>query len=405
MKVLFFQHVGILGGSGRSLYETILEIKNQSKFSIIVVCPPGKLSDMLVSLDIQVLNVRGLSNFDNNKYSFYRGLRWLILLREFALIIPTLLIFLKLKKNFKHFDIIHVNEITMPLVGCFARVFYPKSKRICHARAVQRNIENFRSILLGKVNRWAYNLVICIDKTVSNSFSYKIERCIIHNGLRIPTDISTSPQNSDLFRIGMVGSLNKSKGSFSLLLAAKELLAEQHPKKLEFYFYGGRPRIKSSVVNRVLKILKLKEDMYLEAVKFIESYNLERHIKLLPFEEDLGKIYKNLDLLCFPSLLNAPGRPIFEAGVYGKPSIVSLEYPEDETFIPGVTGELVEPDNPKDLTDCIRSYILQNEKYLDQSKSCVKFYKKNFDIKKSVRSIVGVYQSVMMGDTNQVSRL
>ena len=106
MKILFFQHVGILGGSGRSLYETILEIKNQSKFSITVVCPPGQLSDMLELLDIQVLNVRGLSNFDNNNYSFYRGLRWLILLRELVLIIPTLLIFFKLKKKFIHFDII-----------------------------------------------------------------------------------------------------------------------------------------------------------------------------------------------------------------------------------------------------------------------------------------------------------
>ena len=197
----------------------------------------------------------------------------------------------------------------------------------------------------------------------------------------------------------MVGSLNRSKGSFNLLKAAKALSAEQHNKKLEFYFYGGEPRIKSSFVNRLLKVLKMKEDMYSDAVKFIKNYDLERHVTLLPFEEDLGKIYKNIDLLCFPSLLNAPGRPIFEAGVYGKPSIVSLEQPEDETFIPGVTGELVEPDNPKDLTDCIRLYILQNEKYLDQSKSCVTFYKKNFDIQKSVKSIVGVYQSVMLSNT------
>ena len=173
----------------------------------------------------------------------------------------------------------------------------------------------------------------------------------------------------------MVGSLNRSKGSFNLLKAAKALSAEQHNKKLEFYFYGGEPRIKSSFVNRLLKVLKMKEDMYSDAVKFIKNYDLERHVTFC-LSKKIWEKYTKIDLLCFPNLLNAPGRPIFEAGVYGKPSIVSLEHPEDETFIPGVTGELVEPDNPKDLTDCIRLYILQDEKYLDQSKSCVAFYKK-----------------------------
>ena len=47
MKILFFQHVGILGGSGRSLYETVYEMQNQTAFSITVVCPKGKLSDIL----------------------------------------------------------------------------------------------------------------------------------------------------------------------------------------------------------------------------------------------------------------------------------------------------------------------------------------------------------------------
>ena len=271
MKILFFQHVGILGGSGRSLYETVYEMQNQTAFSITVVCPKGKLSNILEVRGIKIFNVIGLSNFDNNNYSYYRGARWLILLREVALVFPTLLIFLKLKWNCRNFDIIHINEITMPLVGIFAKLFYPKSKRICHARAVQRNKKNFRSFMLGKVNRWAYNLIICIDKTVFNSFPYKIERRIIHNGLRIPVDASKVSKINDLFRIGMVGSLNRSKGSFNLLKAAKALSAEQHNKKLEFYFYGGEPRIKSSFVNRLLKVLKMKEDMYLDAVKFTPS--------------------------------------------------------------------------------------------------------------------------------------
>ena len=99
-------------------------------------------------------------------------------------------------------------------------------------------------------------------------------------------------KTKDILRIGMVGSLNRSKGSFNLLLAAKKLIAEQHTKRLEFYFYGGEPRIKSSVVNRLLKVFKMKEDMHSDVVKFIEENNLDKHVTLLPFEEDLEKYIK-----------------------------------------------------------------------------------------------------------------
>ena len=40
----------------------------------------------------------------------------------------------------------------------------------------------------------------------------------------------------------------------------------------------------------------------------------------------------------FPSYLNAPGRPIMEAGFFKVPSISCIDNPINDTFIDGKTG-------------------------------------------------------------------
>ena len=138
MNILYFQHVGLLGGSGRSLLELVRALKLEIDAQFIVVCPKGKLQDLFKDLGCKIFSVKGLSNFDNNQYSYYVGLRWLILIREFLLLVPTILLFLRLKKTLKKIDIVHINEITMPMVGVLAKFFFPQATIICHARAIQR---------------------------------------------------------------------------------------------------------------------------------------------------------------------------------------------------------------------------------------------------------------------------
>ena len=60
-----------------------------------------------------VIKTLGLSKFDNSILGYYRGLRWLILLREILLIFPTLFSVFLIKKNIKKLDLIHFNEVTL----------------------------------------------------------------------------------------------------------------------------------------------------------------------------------------------------------------------------------------------------------------------------------------------------
>jgi glycosyltransferase involved in cell wall biosynthesis len=390
MNILYFQHVGALGGSGRSLFELVRALKDKIDCNVIIACPKGQLHGLFKELGCQVVPVFGLCSFDNNQYSYYSGVRWFILFRELFLLFPTLFLFFQLKISHKNIDIIHINDITMPVVGVLAKLFFPKAVLVCHARCVQRTKRNFISRCLGLIGNWAYDIVICIDENVASSFPYDINRVIIHNGVPLPNLYWKGRCEKEVFRVGMVGSLNKSKGSFSYLRAIKVLRDRDAISDVEFLVFGAVPRT-SEMSSVLLSAFNIQEDLYFKATDFILQNELEKCVRFLPHEEDLSVIYDTIDLVCFPSLLDAPGRPIFEAGVFGKPSIACISVPRDDTFLPNETGLLVEPNDELSLALAIEAYVKNVDLYNSHSQRAYQFYRKKFDIQLCARLTADVY--------------
>jgi len=81
LKVLFIQHVSVLGGSSRSLLELIDNLPEDIKPSVL--CPKGEFSKLLEKKRIKIFSILGVPQFDNTRIGQYRKFRWLILLREF----------------------------------------------------------------------------------------------------------------------------------------------------------------------------------------------------------------------------------------------------------------------------------------------------------------------------------
>ena len=79
--------------------------------------PEGDFSKLLLENKFKVITLRGVSQFDNCEYSFYRGFRWLILLRELFYFFPTIFKLIKCKKKWGEFDIVHINDITMSIIS------------------------------------------------------------------------------------------------------------------------------------------------------------------------------------------------------------------------------------------------------------------------------------------------
>jgi hypothetical protein len=80
---------------------------------------------------------RSMSLFDNTRYGHDRGLRWLILFRDIVRIPATWSALRGVRRAYSEFDLVHINEIVMPLVVVFAARWFRRPV-IVHVRSVQR---------------------------------------------------------------------------------------------------------------------------------------------------------------------------------------------------------------------------------------------------------------------------
>ena len=146
---------------------------------------------------------------------------------------------------------------------------------------------------------------------------------------------------------------------------------------------------------KLMQFLGFQFDIGKELKKKIKSDSLEDHFKLKGFADDLEKVYENIDILCFPSHLNAVGRPVIEAGIHGKPSIVSLRNKENSDYlINNLTGIITSEKNPNELANSIYDLhknidkrLLMGEKALEHVKNLFS-YQENLD---KFEAILGKY--------------
>ena len=390
MKVLYINHVSPLAGSSRSLLELIncISVHQVSKY---MITPDGEFADEIEKKGIPVIRTSGVAQFCNTEYGYYRKTRWLILIREIYFLIISLFIYYRAKKKWGNFDIIHLNEITLFPNIFILNLYFKKVKYVLHVRSIQRYKQNFLSKILNLVYKKYVNVFITIDKNVNESLKNDVKKIIIHNSLD-PRNVKKSKKSSKIFTVGMVGLLNKSKGCSIFIETA--YLAKLNNFKIRFILYGDL-KLKVRFVNFLKRIFNLNENNSDELKKLITKLNLSDYVKILPFEKKLNKIYNSFDVLCFPSFLLSPGRPIFEAGFYKLPSIAAVENPKDDTIIDNVTGLIIKPNSSFDLIEKI--LILKNDKDLRNKlgKNAAQMSLKNFNAQKNAKLITLLYKNTL----------
>ncbi len=394
MRVLYINNSGFFGGAQKSLLE-LLKIpgKSVSKF---IITSDGIFSSILRKNNIKnIVSAIGISCFDNTQYSYYRGFRWFILLREIFYLPFTFTALLKAKKKWKKFSIIHVNGITLiPSIYISKKLF--KCPVIVHVRDVQRPWTDLRGKFLLYFYKKNVEKFIAIDSTVKKSMHPLLPVKVIHNGIFIKSKKIYRKKliHSKIFNVGMVGSLLKSKGCLDFLEAAKICLEKN--VNINFIFFGSSIRKKNIILDYFLSIFKIYENIEYELKLKINEYGIQNNIKFIPFTDNLNNIYSNLDLLCFPSHLNAPGRPIFEAASYGVPSIVSIKKSTTDTIINNKTGKIIEKLNFHQLAREILDYYYDRKKLYSHGKNANTLANKNNNIKKNYKQIVSLYKSVIL---------
>lgn len=398
MRVLYIHMTGAFAGGCRSLYEAVRALP-EGEVQSFFVAPRGTVQDFFSKIG-EVIDAWGMSQFDNTRYSHYRGLRWLIVLRELTFLPSTLLALYRAHRRWKSVDLIHVNEITGAVPWLIARHLF-KVPVVVHVRSVARDeAGSLRTRWINSLLRDKADAIIAIDQTVRGSLPPQLAVDIIHNSFSVPARNDSDGRFADRlslrpgsFKVGFVGNLLRVKGIFELIEAAR--ITREQGVDAEFIIVGGDAGRSGTFWARILNHLKLGQDVGSELRAKIAEYGLSDRVHLAGFTADVAQAYACMDVLCFPSHYDAPGRPIFEAAFLRVPSIVAVGQPMSDTLVNGVTGLAVPPRNATALADAIAALAADRGRAAQMGASAYELAVSNFLPEGNSKKLLALYRRVL----------
>jgi len=393
--------IGAFGGASRSLIEIVRALPKE-EVEVLFVTPSGSAANAFRRIASDVIEVRGMSQFDNTRYSFYRGLRWLVLLREIFYLPFTIAGLVRARLRWGSVDLIHVNEFTGLLPWLLARKLF-SAPVVVHVRSLARvNKSSLITRLINYLLRNKADAVIAIDENVRASLPSDLSVSVIHNSfspgyIKGDDNLQKTIQKirKESFKVGFVGNLLRVKGLFELIEAAHIL--DEEGLDIEYLIVGDDAHGRSSLFKWLLRILGLSQDVKKEILSMISQYGLANRFHFSGFTADIQSAYTAVDVLCFPSHYDAPGRPVFEAAFVGVPSIVAVRDPYPDTLINGRTGLAIFPQDFIGLASAIRSLATNRDWCQSLGQSARDLAHNNFDVAKNSKLLLELYRNCIVG--------
>jgi glycosyltransferase involved in cell wall biosynthesis len=403
LRALYLHPAAAYGGASKSLIELFEQLRTMGVEGTVLT-PRGSASIAFDKAGLQIETVKGLSQFDNTRYGHYRRQRWIILLRELFLLPFSLLGLWRIRHQY--FDLIHVNEITLLPLGLIAKWMF-HIPMVVHVRSLQRKPSSgWRTQL---INAWLHrhaDAVIAIDGTVANTLEPSSSLRVIHNGLRIGAanvaiqKPSTVPVDQPTLRVGFFGVLIPLKGIYELVEAVRIL--KNRNIQIECLVAGENARELSRIKGWILSKLGFARDVRAELEDLITRYGLQKQVRLIGFVSDVRTLYPQIDVLCFPSHLDAAGRPVFESAFYGIPSVVAITNPLPDAVMHGVTGIAIPKPDPVLIANALQQLAQDSEYRVALGYQARDWACKNFAIESSSAAMLNVYQQLLSSCPSEI---
>lgn len=400
IKVLYIHHAGVFGGASRSM----LEMVNAFPADVVkpyVIVQRGEVAELLRKMGIPHIQVRGISQFDNTQYGYYRGVRWLLLLREIYYAPLTLLALIRAKRKWGAMDVVHVNEVTLLLPVVLAKLIFRRPV-VVHVRSVQRMKNNIAARFVRFILEKFSDRRIAIDNTVKESTRGLSDEAI-HNGFAVHGSVgdevfgSKNPLaglSEKSIKVAMVGNVLPFKGSYEFIEAAK--LCKERGLNVDFIIIGGRSRVLKGISGFLLKKFGFAKDVMTDIRQYVSENSLGDRVHIFPPTPNIRPYYENIDILCFPSYLNAVGRPVFEAAFFKVPSIVAISDPMADTMVDRQTGYCITPKNSSAIVEAIEYFYLHPGEIQRMGEAAYQLALKNFDIKKNAAQMIEIYKKALV---------
>jgi glycosyltransferase involved in cell wall biosynthesis len=399
LRVLYIHVIGEFGGASRSLFEAVRALPEGSVTPAFVTAR-GTVEPFFARLG-PVWSARGISKFDHTWYGRYRGARWLVPLRELAYLPSTVCVLWTARRQLRGVDIIHLNEVTGLFVLWLAKRWLLPRATVVHVRSLaDSNPRLRRTRLMWKFLRNRVDAVVAIDENVRASLPPDLRVDVIHNAFtpRIADqpdpaiEAAFAKLRPGAFKVGFVGNLLRVKGIEELVEAAR--ITRDAGLDVEFVIVGDDAVSSRGLRARVLKWLGLKQNMRADVEAMLDRYALRDRVHLVGFTADIARVYQRMDVLCFPSHYDAPGRPIFEAAFFGVPSIVAVRDPKPDTLVDGVTGIAIAPRDANQLAAAITRLAGDREATRCMGEAARNMATDNFDATRNAARLLSVYKRI-----------
>lgn len=347
------------------------------------------------------VTTRGLTKFDNTRYSHYTGVRWLVLLREIFYLPFTVAVLLRAKRTWNRVDLIHINEFLGIIPGMIAKRLFG-APLIVHVRSLAwQDRHSSRCRWLKNRLKANASAVIAIDQNVRATLPADIDVDVIQNSFT-PKVLPNPDQamlekldalSPDSLKIGFVGNMHRSKGIFDLLEAAK--LVKAAGRDVEFLIVGGGTVSDKGLKAWALNRAGLAQNVQEELSERVETEGLSDSFHLLGPTVDIQRVYERMDVVAFPSHFDAPGRPVFEAAFSSVPSIVAVENPYPDTLVNGETGLAIPMKSPQKLAEAIMHFADNRDDVRRMGENAKRLAEMNFNPESNAQKLLAVYTRVI----------
>ena len=389
LRVLYLHPFGAYGGATKSLAEMVAAMPAKGMQGL-VLAPPGVAARSLTAAGLEVLPVRGIAQWDDTRFGHYRGLRWLILLRELGYWPGTLLALRRAARR-GPFDLIHCNEVTALLAGVLAKRLL-HAPLLVHVRSLQRGDAGGRiSGWLRRLLRTRADAVVAIDEAVRRTLPADLAVHVIHNGMNVPAEVPPR-EPVGTFSVGIDGVLHRSKGVYELLEATR--LLRDRAVKIRVLVVGENVHRLSGLRGWLLRKLDFARDVRGELEAYVTKHGLNDVVEFTGFVPDIRPIYGRTDAVCFPSHLDAPGRPVFEAALFGLPTIVAMQNPTRDVIVHGETGLCIDHPTSAAIADAIQALALDRPQARRMGEQARRMALDRFESRVCAAKMLALYREV-----------
>ena len=396
VSVLFLHPARYLGGAPQSLLELIKSFP-PGTVRAIVLCPAGQTAEAFMESDRCVV-IRAswpLPIFDHNRHSYYKGTRWLLLIREIFFFPKAFLTLLRIRRMFRDIDLIHANTFQMFLFGIVAKCILNKPLLVHGRELLESSRGPYRRKLIEWLVRRYVDAQVAINRTVAKTLPQCVPISIIYNSWTPKRNVLQKKLCDSVTVIGMLGVLSPIKGVYDFVAAAEICYKRNLP--MHFLLAGDNARL-ANIWNRLLyRIIGRRLDVSSDLNTFVTRKKLTEYVTLCGYVEDIDSWYASIDVICFPSHSDALGRPVLEAALHAKPSVVALNPETDvgDLFLHGRTGLRVPQRSPEALADALE-YMHRNPTIRTTMGAAARgLAERRFDGEKNARHMLELYYQLI----------